>query len=127
LEDSALGLVLLPGNALGVYPQQHVYGVACPFGNLGRGDSGVKPCGYGGVPEVVGAAGQERRCFRSAERCAACLVEDREIGAVSEGGSTSPDENAALWPSAVLLEVAAEQRRVRGGRARSGSPLVPGA
>jgi hypothetical protein len=109
-EDAPLGLVLLPGDALGVDPEQHVHTVTCPLSDLRRGDPGVEPCGYGGVAEVVGAPGQERGCFCPAERCVSCLVEDREVGAVGESAATDADEHAAVWSGAVLLKVGAEQR-----------------
>jgi hypothetical protein len=109
-EDAPFGLVLLPRDALGVDPEQHVHAVTCPLGDLRRGDPGVEPCGDGGVAEVVGAPGQERGCFRRAERCVACLVEDREVGAVGESAATDADEHAAVWSGAVLLKMGAEQR-----------------
>ena len=41
--DAALGFFLLPRDAFGVDPQQDIHAMACPFGDLGRGYSGVKP------------------------------------------------------------------------------------
>src|ERR1039457_5328868 len=99
-EGAPHGLVLLPGDAVGVDPEEHVHAVACPFGDLWRGHSGVKPCRDGGVTEVVGAPGQQRRCFRPAESCVACLVEDRAVGAAA-----GADEHAAVWSGAVLLKM----------------------
>ena len=43
--DAALGLSLLPGDALDVDPQQHVGAVPGPFGDLGGGDARVEPGG----------------------------------------------------------------------------------
>src|SRR5205823_87707 len=40
--DAALGLALLPGDALDVDPQQHVRAVPGPFGDLGCGDARVE-------------------------------------------------------------------------------------
>lgn len=58
VEDAALGVVLLASDALGVDPQEYVYAVAGPLGDLGRADAGVEPGRNGGVAQVVRSAGQ---------------------------------------------------------------------
>ena len=55
--DPAFGLVLLPGDALGVDPQQDVDAVASPLGDLRSGYSGVQLGGDRRVAEIVGAPG----------------------------------------------------------------------
>src|SRR5262249_21531351 len=45
--DAALGLFLLPGDALGIDPQQDIHAVARPVGDLRYGYSGIEP---GGLP-----------------------------------------------------------------------------
>ena len=57
--DTALGFVLLAGDALGVDPQQNVHAVASPLGNLGRGNPGVQPGGNRRMPQIVRAPGQQ--------------------------------------------------------------------
>ena len=41
--DAAFGFALLPGDAFGVDPQQHVHAVAGPFGDLGSRYASVEP------------------------------------------------------------------------------------
>ena len=55
--DAALGFVLLPGDALGVDPQQHVDAVARPIGDLRGGYSGVQPGRDRRMAQVVGTPG----------------------------------------------------------------------
>src|SRR5262249_8373452 len=52
--DPALGLVLLPRDALCVDAQQDGDAVSCPLGDLRGGYSSVQPGGNGRVPQVVG-------------------------------------------------------------------------
>jgi hypothetical protein len=46
-EDALLGFVSLSGDAFDVYTHWYVYGVACPFGDLGRVRGGLKSCRCG--------------------------------------------------------------------------------
>ena len=57
--DAAHGFGLLPGDALGIDPQQYIDAVASPLSDLGRGHSGVQPGGDRRVPQIVGAPGQQ--------------------------------------------------------------------
>ena len=54
LVDAALCLVLLPGDAFGVYPKQDIDAMTCPFGHLSGGHACVEPRRDGSVPKVVG-------------------------------------------------------------------------
>src|SRR5215471_13077095 len=56
--DTALGFVLLAGDALGIDPQQDLHAVACPVGDLGRWYSSVEPYGQRRVAKVIGPPGQ---------------------------------------------------------------------
>jgi hypothetical protein len=106
-EDSALGLFLLPCDALGVDTEQHVHGVACPLGYLGRVSGGVEPRGHGGVPKIIGTPCEKRYRFGFGECGGAGLVEDREIGAVGEDPAARQAEYAPAVAGAVFLEVVA--------------------
>ena len=57
--DTALGFVLLAGDALGINPQQNVHAVSCPLGDLGCWYSSVEPCGQRRVAQVIGPPGQQ--------------------------------------------------------------------
>lgn len=54
--DALLGAVLLPGNALGVDPQQYGDAVPGPLGGLGGRHASVEPKRHAGVPQVVRTA-----------------------------------------------------------------------
>jgi len=45
---------------LGVDPEQDLYGLARPLGDVGRRDASVEPGRHGGVPKVVRPLGQGR-------------------------------------------------------------------
>jgi hypothetical protein len=60
-EDSALGFVLMPGHALGVHAHEHIYGVACPFGDCRECTqvcSRLTVWGRGSPPSCPTAAGE---------------------------------------------------------------------
>src|SRR6516162_460265 len=77
--DPALGLVLLPGDALGVDPQQDVDAVASPRSDLRGGDSGVQPGGDRRMAEIVGAPGQQGYGLGRGEGGGTGLVEDQQV------------------------------------------------
>jgi hypothetical protein len=83
---------LLPGDALGVGAQRYVYGVPCPFGDLRRVSAGVEPGGHGGMPQVVGVAGDKRCCLAFGECGGAGLVENDEIGAAGHDSAARQAE-----------------------------------
>src|SRR6516165_11399894 len=121
--NPALGLVLLPGDALGVDPQQDVDAVASPLGDLRGGYSGVQPGGDRRVAEIVGAPGQQGCRLLAGEGRSAGLVEDQQVGPVIEDAPTRAGEDAPVRPGRELLEVLAEQRDQFGmKRHRAGLP-----
>jgi len=114
--DAALGFVLLAGYALGVDAQQDVNAVSCPVGDLRGGHSGVQPGRNGGVPQVVGATGEQGCRFLAAEGRGASLVEDLEVGPVIEDAAarrgTPPPLPAGPEPTFALYLLARQPPRV---------------
>jgi hypothetical protein len=108
--DAAPGFGLLPGDALGVDPQQHVHAVARPLGDLGRGHPRVQPGGNGRMAQIVGTPGQQRRGLAGGEGGGSGLVEDLEVGAVVEDAAARSGEDAPVRAWRVVLQVLAEER-----------------
>src|SRR5262249_12221064 len=112
--DAAFGLVLLPGYAPGVDPQQDINAVPSPGGDLRRGDSGIEPGGHGGVTEVVRTAGQQGSCLAGGEGSIAGLVEDLEVGPVVEDTAAGASENPPGRCGRIFFEVLTEERHKLG-------------
>src|SRR5205823_250422 len=89
---------------------QNVYAVARPVGDLRGGHSGVQPGGNRRVPQVVGAPGEQGRCFLAAEGRGAGLVEDLEVGPVIEDAAAGTGEDAPVRARLVLLEMLPQER-----------------
>ena|SRR6516165_5430318 len=71
--DPALGLVLLTGHALCIDPEQDIYTVAGPLGDLRRGHASVQPSGHRSMAKVVGPPGEQRRGLGGGEATARAL------------------------------------------------------
>src|ERR1039458_8116078 len=83
-------------------------GLAGAAGDFGGGDPGVEPQGYGGVPQVVGAAGQRGCLLGGGERDGAGALPDFTPSGVVQRPASCGAEQAPVWAGAVAGDVGAE-------------------
>ena len=95
-------------------------------GDFGGGDAGVQPQGDGGVPQVVGAAGQRGGVLGGGEGGGAGGGPVGAVGAVLDDAAACGAEDPPVRAGAVALEVGAEELD-QDGRDGDGPGLVPGA
>jgi hypothetical protein len=103
--DLPVGDVVLAVDAVGVDGEQHGDAVPGPSGDLGGGAAGVQPEGQGGVPQVVGAAGQSGGS-RGSEGLSVGGVPGAAAAAFAEQPAAGTAEQAAVGCGAVAAAVA---------------------
>jgi hypothetical protein len=116
------------GEAFGVDAEEDGDAVACPFGDLGRGDGGVEPGGQAGVAEVVRTFGERGFVLGWGEDGLAGFVPGAADDGVGGEVAAFGAEQAAVGCGAVFGEVLAEQpAEGRGDRDRAdvaGGPVL---
>jgi hypothetical protein len=100
---------IFPGvNAVDVGVVQDTDAVAGPRGDFGGFAGGVEPQGQGGVPQVVGAAGQRGGGKAGAERCLAGGVLGAAVDRLAEHAAAGAAEQPPVRRGAMVAEVTAE-------------------
>jgi hypothetical protein len=124
--DALVGGVGLAVDAVGVDLEQDRDAVPGAAGDFGGGDAGVQPQGDGGVPQVVGAAGQRGGVLGGGEGGGAGGGPVVAVGAVLDDAAACGAEDPPVRGGAVALEVGAEDLD-QDGRDGDGPGLVLGA
>src|ERR1039457_7006838 len=106
--DALVGGGGLAVDAVGVDLEQDGDAVAGASGDFGGGDPGVEPQGYGGVPEVVGAAGRRGCLLGGGERDGAGALPDFAPSGVVQRPASCGAEQAPFGAGAVAGDVGAE-------------------
>lgn len=105
LLDPAVSDPVLALHALRVDAQQDFDAVTGPLGDLGGRDAAVKPQGYRGVPQVVGAGGKRRGDLFGREGQDAGLLSDLGIGGRGHGFTALAVEDPAAFTDPVGRDV----------------------